>query len=90
MPLHIQMPCTDDSCGGSCNACTLGWCKVCGAGESELTTHCPGPLPRATEEERLELGRKRDGVSYGVLDFTEERGWHDPQGKTTANPRFAK
>ena len=29
MPAHVQMVC-NDGCGGSCNACCLAWCSVCG------------------------------------------------------------
>lgn len=50
LPLrHIQAECFKQDCGGTCPACTIGICKVCGGMEGSLTTHCPGY--RMTEEE---------------------------------------
>lgn len=66
---HVQMACTDNYCGGSCNACCLAWCSVCGGGEASLPTECPG--------ERMSYERGEE-VGSGALDWTADRGWHAP------------
>lgn len=55
---------TNDFC--SCNHCTLAVCRVCGAYEGGLTTHCPGVLI-SSDVQHL--------VSQSGLDYTDERGW---------------
>jgi hypothetical protein len=51
-----------------CTICAggLSLCEVCGGGESELPTHCPG--------EQLTEGQRR-GISTGEMDFLRERWW---------------
>jgi hypothetical protein len=82
MPAHVQMVCTKDDCGGSCNACCLAWCSVCGGGEAELTTDCIGM--RMSEDHA-------HAVAQGEGDFTDDRGWHAPTSteRRERSPRFA-
>lgn len=76
---HVQKECTDSSCGGMCNACCLGWCKVCGGAEGDLTTDCPGEHPSKEQSEAVDEGR---------LDYTSERGWFPLQPGESAHPKF--
>ena len=39
---HKQLECKDPDCGGTCNACCLAMCAVCGGAEGSLPTECPG------------------------------------------------
>ena len=38
---HVQAKCTNPDCGGTCPACTLAVCDVCGLFEGAQTTECP-------------------------------------------------
>lgn len=45
MRKHVQHGCErPDTCGGTCHGCCLAWCSVCGRGEIQLTTECPGEV----------------------------------------------
>lgn len=70
MPLHVQMPCTGEGGCGSCNACNLAWCRVCGCGEAGLPTDCPGARVSYDDEQR---------IVRGELNYTDAAGWHDPR-----------
>lgn len=78
MSAHVQMECTKNDCGGSCAACCLAWCSVCGGGEAGLPTHCPGVKMNADLEE---------AVARGETNYADDLGWHAPTSPP-APPRF--
>lgn len=70
MPAHVQAKCNSDTCGGTCHACCLAVCDVCGAYEGSLTTDCPGV--------RVDFD-KQEEVYTTDLDYTDALGWHHTQ-----------
>jgi hypothetical protein len=54
-------------------------CAVCGAYEGGLTTDCPG-----TE---IDFDRQRE-IYETLLDYTEDRGWHQGAPMEHRSPRF--
>lgn len=70
------------SCACTCYHCTLSICKVCGAYEGGLTTHCPG--------ERVDYDTTQ-AVYTTALDFTTDRGWHlSDTGMKARSPVFER
>jgi len=68
---HKQAKCTDPDCGGTCPACTLAVCEVCGGGEGSLPTECPGVKMTGDQQDDVYAGKTDyrdgqwvDGVSY--------------------------
>lgn len=59
---HASAPYESDNC----MSCVLSVCKVCGAGEAELTVDCPGR--RTTPPER-------DAVMNGKLEYFRGKWW---------------
>jgi len=57
---HVEMPCNDPDCGGTCFACTLSWCRVCGGAEGSLSSECPG---------RQLTQKEADAIYAKTLDY---------------------
>jgi len=85
MPRHQQVATCRRSNGPvskfcTCEHCTLCVCSVCGAYEGGLTTDCPG-VP-------VDFDRQQE-VYETLLDYTDDRGWHQGEPMKRRAPRFA-
>lgn len=76
--------CDDPDCNGGCPLCTLSVCKICGAYEGGLTTHCPGIGASTDDQEEVyhnkkdfRAGKWRQGLStrflFNNLDYQLEQ-----------------
>lgn len=70
---HVLFQCPVP-CDGPCQFCDggLAYCTVCGGGEAELPTDCPG---------RRMTDLLRERVAAGMLDFVGSRWVDGPKAK---------